>query len=202
MQEIYNHYVKNTVHAAELEEQTEAQIRCWIDRIIKAGLPCLVAVSKRNQRKGPLGYVTEKIVGFTYLTELMDSTGMYRFTFELEAYVHPGFVHQGIGKCLLDQMMYLCNTGYNQRGGYEWVNDFEYLKSGKSRIIKTILVNVHYERGEDIEWATSYLGDFGFRRAGRLSQIGHKAGKVVDKVIFQLQTTEVIDPHSIPTIEA
>lgn len=198
---IYNHYVKNSVHAAELEEQTEAQIRSWIDGIIQAGLPCLVAVSKRNQRKGPQGYVTETIVGFTYLTELADSNGMYRFTFELEVYVHPGYIHQGIGKCLLDQMMYMSNTGYNKRGGYEWVNDFEYLKNGKSHTIKTILTNVHYERGENAEWATSYLGDFGFKKAGRISQIGHKAGKVVDKVIFQLQTTEVIDPLSIPMIQ-
>ncbi|KAF1927207.1 uncharacterized protein M421DRAFT_6397 [Didymella exigua CBS 183.55] len=200
--EIYNHYVKETVHAAELEEQTEAQIRFWIDGIIQAGLPCLVAVSKRTQRKGPQGYVTGKIVGLTYLTDLADSKGMYRFTFELETYIHPGFIHQGIGRCLLDQMMYICNTSYIKRDGYEWVNEFEYLKNGTSRIVKTILASVHYEKGEDAEWATSYLGDFGFKKAGRLSQIGHKAGKVVDKVIFQLQTSEVINPQSIPIIQA
>lgn len=200
VQEIYNYYVKETVHASELEEQTEAQIRIFIDGIVQSGLPCLVAVSKRNQRKGPQGYVTEKIVGFTYLTDLADTTGMYRFTFELEVYVHPGFLRQGVGKCLLDQMAHTCNTAYVKRGGYEYIAAYEYFKTGHSRTIKTILANAHYEKGDDVEWATNYMGDFGFKRAGRLSQIGHKAGKVVDKVMFQMHTSEVVDPHSIPAV--
>lgn len=126
---------------------------------------------------------------------------MYRYTFELEIYVHPGYIRQGVGQCLLDRMMYMTNTGYNAKGGYDWVNDFEYLKNGKTRVVKTILTTLHYERGEDVEWATSYLGSFGFKKAGRFSQIGHKLDKVVDKVIFQLQTTEVIDPKSIPMVQ-
>lgn len=190
------------MHASELEEQTETQIRVWIDNIVQSGLPCLVAVSKRNQRKGPQAYVMEPIVGFTYLSDLADSSGMYRFTFELETYVHPGYLQQGIGKCLLDQIMFMSHTEYHKRGGYEYNSESEYLKNGHSRTIKTILANVHYERGYDkeTEWVTSYLGDFGFRKAGRLSQVGYKAGKVVDKLLFQLQTTEIIDPMSIPTM--
>ena len=198
IQTIYNHYVKNTVHACELEEQTETQIRGRIDDIVQKGLPCLVAVAKRNQRKGPQGYASETIVGFVHLDDDVGQSTMHRFTFELEMYVHPGYIRQGIGKCLLDQMMYMANTGYNKKGGFEWVNDFEYLKSGSSRTIKTILVSVHYERGDDVEWTTSYLGDFGFKKAGRFAQVGHKIGKVVDKVMFQTQTTEVINPNSIP----
>ncbi|KAF2624839.1 hypothetical protein BU25DRAFT_125193 [Macroventuria anomochaeta] len=198
---IYNHYVNHTVHAHELEERTEENIRCRIDDTIKVGLPFLVAVAKRNQRRGPQGYVTETIVGFVHLDDYVDQTSMYRYTFELELYVHPGYIRQGIGKCLLDRMMYIANTGYNIKGGYEWVNEFEYLKNGKSRVVKTILATLHYERGDDVEWATSYLGDFGFKKAGRFAQIGHKGGKVVDKVMFQLQTTEVVDPKSIPMVQ-
>ncbi|KAF3043549.1 hypothetical protein E8E11_005770 [Didymella keratinophila] len=199
---IYNHYVKDTVHACELEEQTEAQIRVWIDGIVQSGLPCIVAVSRRNQRKGLQGYVMEPIVGFTYLSDLADSSGMYRFSYELETYVHPGYLQQGIGKCLLDQIVFMCNTGYHQRGGYQYVCESQYLKNGHSRTIKTILANVHYEKGKDeeTEWVTNYLGDFGFKKVGRLSQVGHKAGKVVNKIIFQMHTTEVIDPRSIPTM--
>lgn len=189
------------MQAIELEEQTEAQVCFWIDNIVQADLPCLVAVAKRNQRKGLQGYVSETIVGFVYLDDEVSQSSMYRFTFDLGVYVHPGYVRQGIGKCLLDRMMYITNTGYNAKGGYEWVNDFEYLKNGKSRVVKTILTTLHHERGADVGWTTSYLGDFGFKKAGRFAQIGHKNGKVVDKVMFQLQTTEVIDPKSIPMIQ-
>lgn len=190
------------MYAAELDEQTEAQISSWIDAIVQAGLPCLVAIAKRNQRKGPQGYVSETIVGFVHLEEHAGLSSMYRYTFELALYVHPGYVRQGVGKCLLDQMMYMANTGYNKKGGYEWVNEFQYLKNGKRRSIKTILASVHFERGGDIDWVAEYLSEFGFRKAGRFSQIGYKVGKVVDQILFQLQTTEVIDPNSTPMVQS
>ncbi|XPS75710.1 hypothetical protein M3J09_007781 [Ascochyta lentis] len=198
---IYNHYVANTVHAQELDECTEANIRCRVDDVVQAGLPCLVAVAKRNQRKGPQAYVSETIVGYVHLEDYVNQSSMYRYTFELNLYVHPGYIRQGVGKCLLDRIMYIANTGYDTRGGYEWINDFEYLKNGKGRVIKTILANVHFERGDEIEWTGKYFGDFGFKKAGRFAQVGYKDGKVVDKVMFQLQTTEVIDPKSIPMVQ-
>ncbi|KAJ4362663.1 hypothetical protein N0V95_001371 [Ascochyta clinopodiicola] len=198
---IYNHYVANTVHAHELDELTEASIRGRIDDIVQAGLPFLVAVAKRNKRKGPQGYVSETIVGYVQLDDYVNLSSMYRYTFELELYVHPGYIHQGVGKCLLDRIMYMANTGYKTRGGYEWVNEFEYLKNGKGRVIKTILASFHFERGEEIDWATQYLGEFGFKKAGRFMQVGYKDGKIVDKAMFQLQTTEVIDPKSIPMVQ-
>lgn len=169
----------------------------FVDSIIQSGLPCLVAISKR---KGLQGFVKEPIVGFRYLTELADPNGIYRYSFQLATYVHPDYLQQSIGRCLLDQVVFMCNTGYHQRGGYEYRNESEYLKSGHSRTIKTILANYHYERGygKEAEWMASYLGEYGFKKAGRLSQFGHKAGKVVDKLFFQLQTTEIIDPASIP----
>ncbi|KAJ8105875.1 hypothetical protein OPT61_g9916 [Boeremia exigua] len=199
---IYNYYIANTVEATELEEQTEAQIRTWIDDLVQANLPCLVAVAKRNQRKNPQGYVNDTIVGFIHLEEYAAPPSMYRFTFELALYVHPGYIRQGVGRCLLDQMMDMVNTGYKKKGGFEWVHEVEYLKNGKSRTVKTIVVDYHYERGSDVAWLTSYLGDFGFTRAGRFAQIGHKIGKVVDKVVYQVNTTEVIDPNTIPMIQA
>lgn len=203
LQAIYNHYVTQTVHASEVYEQPAANILSRIDNIIKAGLPFLVAVAKRNQRKSAQGYVTETIIGYVHLEDYVDQSSMYRYTFELSLYVHPGYIRQGVGKCLLDRMMFLANTGYNAKGGYEWINEFEYLKNGKGRVVKTILTDLHYERGDEKnnEWAISYLGEFGFKKAGRFSQIGHKHGKVVDKIMFQLHTTEVIDPQSIPTVQ-
>ncbi|KAJ4991853.1 hypothetical protein SVAN01_02703 [Stagonosporopsis vannaccii] len=199
---IYNHYIKNTVHAAETDEQTEAQISSWIDGIVRAGLPCLVAIAKRNQRKVPQGYVSETVIGFIHLEEYAGLSSMYRYTFELALYVHPGYIRQGVGKCLLDQLMYLSHTGYDKKGGFEYVNEFEYLKNGKHRTIKTILAGAHYERGAEIEWIADYLGEFGFRKAGRFSYAGYKIGQVIDKTWFQVQTSEVIDAKGSPAIQA
>ena len=199
-QTIYNHYVKNTVYAEEVEEQTEVQIRDWIGDIVKAGLPCFVAVAKRNQRKKPgAAYVNETIAGWIHL-EPYSAGPMHRFSSELALYVHPGYVRQGIGKCLLDQLMEYADTSYHKKGGYEYINNFEYLKTGALRILKTITVRMHYESDQDADWATSYFGDYGFKRAGRIYEIGHKNGQVVHVVMFQRHTSEKIDPRSVPKL--
>ena len=57
---------------------------------------------------------------------------------------------------------------------------------------------MHYEQGEDVEWSTNYFGDYGFKRAGRFYEIGHKIGKVVNVVMFQYHTAEKIDPRAVP----
>jgi len=146
--------------------------------------------------------VNEAVVGFVHLEEYACLSSMYRYTFELALYVHPGYIRQGVGKCLLDQLMYLSHTGYSKKGGFEWVNDFEYLKSGKRRTIKTILASTHFEHGEDVEWMADYLGEFGFRKAGRFSHVGYKVGKVIDKTWFQVQTSEVIEAGGVPAAQA
>ena len=139
----------------------------------------------------------ETIVGWAHL-EPYSAGPMHRFSSELALYVHPGYIRQGIGKCLLDKVMDIIDHGYNKKGGYEYINNFDYLKTGKMQIIKTITVRMHYEQGEDVEWSTNYFGDYGFKRAGRFYEIGHKIGKVVNVVMFQYHTAEKIDPRAVP----
>ncbi|CAO2652355.1 Nn.00g006380.m01.CDS01 [Neocucurbitaria sp. VM-36] len=198
--EIYNYYVENTIAANEFDARSEAQMRDRINDITRENLPYLVAVAKGNHPKGTPGYVSEKIVGYINLDDYCDQSSMYRFTFEMEVYVHPGFVNQGIAKCLLDRLLEMANTGYNARGGYEYVNEYEYLKTGPSRVIKTILLNVHHQHGADVQWATDFLSAFKFVRAGRLSHVGFKKDQIVDISIYQHHTTETINPSSIPTV--
>ena len=177
------------------------QIRDWIGDIVKAGLPCFVAVAKRSQRKKPgAANMSETIAGWTHL-EPYSAGPMHRFSSELALYVHPGYVRQGIGKCLLDQLMEYADTSYHKKGGYEYINNFEYLKTGALRILKTITVRMHYESDQDADWATSYFGDYGFKRAGRFYEIGHKNGKVVHVVMFQRHTSEKINPRSVPKLD-
>ncbi|KAF1844140.1 uncharacterized protein K460DRAFT_317343 [Cucurbitaria berberidis CBS 394.84] len=197
--EIYNYYVENSIAANEFDGRTEAQIRDRINGITEAGLPYLVAIARGNQPRGG-GYIREKIVGYINLDDYCDQSSMYRFTFEMELFVHPGYLMKGIAKCLLDRLLEMANTGYNARGGYEYVNEFDYLKTGPSRVIKTILLNVHHQHGADIQWATDYLSAFKFVRAGRISQVGFKKDQIVDVSIYQHHTTETINPGSIPTV--
>jgi hypothetical protein len=125
---------------------------------------------------------------------------MYRYTFELEIYVHPGYLCQNIASCLLDRLLEMANTGYNACGGYDYRNDFEYLKTGPSRVIKIIMLTVHKEHDEKHEKTTDYLKRFKFIRSGHIPQIGFKLGKTVDAHFYRHVTTETIEASGRPTV--
>lgn len=173
-----------------------------INNITREGLPYLVAIARGNRPRGPKGFVSEKIIGYINLDDYCGQSTLHRFTFEMELYVHPGFTCQNVAKCLLDRLLEMVNTGYNALGGYEYVNEYDYLKTGPRRVVKTILLNVFHEHKAEKElppW-TKILGKFKFVRCGHVSQIGYKKGQVVDMSMFQHRTTETIDPKSIPTV--
>ena len=148
--------------------------------------------------------MNEKLVGWINLNDYCSRTSLYRYTFEMELFVHPGHKSKGIGKCLIDKLLEMVDPGYHVRGGYEYVNDYEYLKTGPARVIKTILVNCHHENGEDVdnEWQGKFLKFCKFYRAGRLSSMGYKDGKVVDVTIYTHHTREDINADVPPAVMA
>lgn len=200
MQKIYNHYVRTSIHAHEFEERGDKQIGNRIDATIKAGLPFLVAIARGNQPRGPQAYASETIVGYASLDDYCDQSSMYRYTFELELYVHPGYTSKKVASCLLDRLLEMANTGYNACGGYEYRNESEYLKTGVGRVIKTIMLTAHMEHDNEDKRVMELLRRFKFFRAGHLPYIGYKFGKVVDAHLYRHVTTETIDPSQRPTV--
>jgi GNAT superfamily N-acetyltransferase len=146
--------------------------------------------------------VTEEIVGFVSLDDCADQSSLWRYTFDMEIFVHPGFTRKGIGKCLMDRLLEMADTSYRARGGYQYVNNFEYLKAGPSRVVKTILLNVHHVNGEDPQegWQGKFMKDYTFLRVGRLPQVGHKLDQVVDVSIYAHHTKEQINAGLLPTV--
>ncbi|KAF1914697.1 hypothetical protein BDU57DRAFT_301561 [Ampelomyces quisqualis] len=196
---IYNYYVEETIYANEFDARTCQHILDRIDVVIKAGLPFLVAVSRDSIKKDEQGFIKQKVVGFASLDDYCDQSSMYRYTFELELYVHPGYLRQNIASCLLDRLLEMANTSYNARGGYEYINDGEYLKTGPSRVIKTIMLTVLKENGDTEENDEyKFLKKFKFIRTGHIPTIGYKLGKVVDAVLYRHTTSELIHPHVRP----
>jgi L-amino acid N-acyltransferase YncA len=194
--------VANTIHTNEFDARTEQQIAHRINDVIQTGLPYLVAISKSNQSKATPGYVTEKIVGYINLDDYCDQASLWRYTFQLDIFVHPGFTGKGIGKCLMDRLLEMVDTSYRARGGYEYVNHFEYLKTGPSRVVKTILINVHHVNGVDPqeEWQGKFMKDCTFSRVGRLPLVGYKQDQAVDVSIYAHHTKEHINAAALPTV--
>lgn len=106
---------------------------------------------------------------------------MYRFSYELEIFVKQEFQHKGIGKCLLDRMVTLVDSGYHPRGGYDWLPREDYLRVGCTKMVKTMTVNYPHAHGSHettkMENMTKFLKEFKFRKAGNLREFGYKMGK-------------------------
>ncbi|KAF2261814.1 hypothetical protein CC78DRAFT_583333 [Lojkania enalia] len=201
--QIYNYYVDHTIKANEFESRTASQIAGRINDITSRGLPWIVAILRgRRAHTGEHNYVTEEVVGFIDLDDYCDQGSMYRFTFEMELYIHPFHQRRGVGKCLIDKLLDLVDTGYKFRGGYPYINTGEYLKNGPSRVVKMINCSLPHEAGETDELMgfTSLLKEFNFRRSGHLKQMGYKYGKIVDVSVFQYETKELIEANNQPDI--
>ena len=177
-------------------------MRQRISDITTAGLPYLVAIDRGNRSKLTNQYVNERIVGYIKLEDYCGQSTLFRYTFEMELFVHPGFLNKGIGKCLMDRILEMVDTSYHARGGYQYINDYEYLKAGPSRVIKTILLNVHHENSDEMEngWQSKFLNTFRFSRSGRLRKVGYKLDKVVDVSTYAHHTKEDIDANGRPTV--
>lgn len=122
----------------------------------------------------------------------------WRYSFELDMWVHHEHLHMGIGKCMMDQILKLVNPSYSGKGGYDWRPRGDYLRHGCTRVVKAITFTFpHVGDVEDpehvkLEWVDSFMKDFNFRKAGHIYGLGYKYGKCVDKVIFQTITGEDI----------
>ncbi|PSN74215.1 hypothetical protein BS50DRAFT_627562 [Corynespora cassiicola Philippines] len=197
---IYNHYVRETIFANEFTDRSPIDMLNRINDVKSAGLPFIVAVDRGNPYKCKSKGNSERVVGYCSLDDYCDAGSMYRFTFELDLYVHPDFLRKSVAKCLIDKVLEMSNTGYNARGGYSWINNSDYLKHGPTRRIKCINANVAHKHKADMDWMTKFMDEYQFKRSGHLKRMGYKKGDVVDLTVYQHFTLEDINPDHRPTV--
>ena len=124
----------------------------------------------------------ENIVGFAVAADFGNKTTMYHSSVELELMVHPQFLHQGIGRTLLDRILGALSPDHTVLECAPFLphNDFSYWIGGGSRQAKAIIVNIHYPEGEEdtIRWRKQWLAKYDFKHAGTLPQVGFRKGKL------------------------
>ncbi|KAF2740853.1 hypothetical protein EJ04DRAFT_597894 [Polyplosphaeria fusca] len=198
--DIYNYYIENTISTAEFTKHTVTQITDRIDKITRCGLPWIVAVAPGAPGKARQAYVEDTIVGFAALDDYYDVGSSFRYTYKCEMFVHNDFLHHGIGKCLMDRLLFLVDPGYALRGGYDWKNDGEYLKTGAGRRVKTVIINFPHVQESNVilDQFTAFSKAFGWRKGGHLYDMGYKYGQTIDCTIFQYKTTEQIEAAMRP----
>ena len=227
IRDIYNHYVTYSVCTPEINRRSLVDMEYRYHEIVRNRLPFLVACErgerikprkkKKNQDEEII--LPDKVLGFAFADDYNDMLGMYRFTVEVEIFVHNGHYMKGIGKCLLDKMVGMLDPMYIERGGYD-VEGEELEGIGSSRVVQNVIINIPYETEKPVrlEWIGKWLTNWiGFAQVADLPKVGLKDGKLrvlpfcaqslllsltntrsINLAIFHRSTGANIDPTNPP----
>lgn len=93
--EIYNHYVLNTAISFEVSPVSEEEMWWRAQEYTKTG-PYLVAIDDDG-----------RVMGYAYVHPWKERQA-YCLTFETTVYVHPSFLHGGVGTLLMTELIARC----------------------------------------------------------------------------------------------
>lgn len=198
--QIWNWYIMNHLCSPERDRLSVQVITGRYEDIHDALLPFLVAVDRSSNslknQKSPADTPSEHIVGFSFADDFNDRGGMYRYTVELEMYVKPTYLRNGIGRCLMDRMMLILDEQYLDRAGYEFIGSNTEYSSGGRRNIGNIVIHVPYDAKDDstLCWVRKWLEQWDFMQSGEYREIGLKKRLVVSLAILTRKTGTHIDP--------
>lgn len=196
---IINNYISTSITTPETSPLSTQHLQHRLTDINAARLPFLVAVrnSRNPKPKKSVSFgdsTANTILGVAYADDYNAMTGMYRFTSELELYVHPSHLHAGVGTCLMDAMLSLLDPDFISRGGYD---GGEEVRLGAQRCVSRVVLNLP-RVGNGEEWLEKWLERCGFRRRGLLEGVGVKLGRSVDLGIWMRETGSAVDPKNPP----
>jgi len=179
--DIYKHYANNTVYVSDLQAIDIQGLRERFEWVQKAGLPIIVAIERSGvkSRRKPM---PENVVGFALADEDEGRGTQHSHVACLEVYVLPIYEQKGIGKNLVDRMLYLLDPMYHIVSDVTWdVNedDLDYNTPGGKRVVGTVRAVLYY--GEDertrCNWIDMWLKQYGFERQADFTKAGMKLGK-------------------------
>lgn len=177
--ELYNWHVSNGVCVPECHPVATTHMLDRLRCIKVVSLPFIVAYlpdSTVEKIKGKALGGSGKIIGIAYADDYNDMRGMYRFTAEVEMYVHHEYRQKGVARCLMDKLLHIVAEGYMPRGGYN-VTD-EDLGLGAQRTLSKLIMNVSYNEQDGTKKRLGpCLESFDFEQKGDVDDIGHKLGK-------------------------
>lgn len=219
---IYNWHIEHGPRPAEISAILESDMRVRFDEAVDNKLPFIVAVEKtrgKKQRRGvnrsngmrsnhPIQnfnpnykavIVEEKIVGWGYAADWSASDYIERISAEVEIYVEPHYRMKGVGRCLMDKMMQICDRGHFAQGGYDFhclpEKSFMYSEGGARDLHKIWFIVRTWskpantpedekavkasDRDDEFDlWLKDWLEAWDFEQEGHLKQIGAKNGRL------------------------
>ncbi|KAL4917808.1 hypothetical protein BDW62DRAFT_217818 [Aspergillus aurantiobrunneus] len=160
---IYNWYARNSFDSPNTEDLDQDELSQRIEECRDANLPFIVAIDRRSASTR-----VEKVLGYALARDFDRHHLASRFTAELEVYVKEDHTRLGIGKCLLDKLLEVCDPTYVPRSGYLFEASLEdrsgYYPGGRRRLARLVFTLCYVDR-QDIskhkrvkEWLKEYAG--------------------------------------------
>lgn len=180
---IYNYYVRRSVVVEELEPTEVRQWREILRQTLNDKFAFFVAVMKggKGVQQG-----LEEVVGFAYAEpHTLEEQSSFGYFCEMQVYVSAFdelHIHQGIGKSLVDRVLWSLDSTYHYRNGCAFVCDPKIRASyecGGNLIQKNIMIKVPFDADDDSEfqWIKKWLESFEFVHTGTLPRVGRKLNK-------------------------
>ena len=188
--QIYNQWAVDTSFTVAKEPvDTEYWAQCY-NSCQADKLPFIVAVHMGDKPCRSLKDVKRKkgetLVGFSAATQYGSDNSIYRYSAELELYVHREHLRQGIGRTMLDRMLSAICQGYYLIELAPFLLSKEHRRvdwsGGAMAAIHTVTINLLHSAEEDkenIEWKMKWLsgGRNMFEFVGNIPKIGFKFKK-------------------------
>lgn len=237
---IYNCHIRDGVTPCETREISPSCMGIRMSMSEESRLPFIVA-AKKNQREAkdvpimddeefsrrmslPVTHkqritITkfEVLAGFCCAGSFTASDYVEHTSADLELYVDPRYKRMGVGKCLLDKVLEICDVGHRRKTECAFHCDSAirhmYGPGGKRNVHKIYLqlrkwhvpkaANINLERGrkhsklalaktwedEYGRWMKQWLESFDFDVEGCLQKVGAKNGRYIDLVYLGRETT-------------
>ncbi|GKZ71084.1 hypothetical protein AnigIFM63309_002007 [Aspergillus niger] len=178
---IYNWYAQNSFVSVDIGTVQPDDVRERIQTARDARLPFIVAVERGSghQRETIFGYATAK-----------DYTGWEtsgRYTVELELFVIPEQQRKGIGNCLMDKILQVCDGNHRTKGGYDFNHTgLSGYGLGGHREFARLIFKFTYipEERQSKSWVRDWLAKNNFELQGRLCGVRAKNERLLDVAYF------------------
>lgn len=179
---IYAHYAKDTVFVSDLEPVSMHDFRQRLNWVQSGALPMIVAVESIGKKSRHGNSAQEKIVGFAVADEDEGRATQQSHIACLEVYVHHDYLGKGIGKNIVDRMLYLLDPMYHVVSDVVWdahPDDLDYNTPGGRRVIGTVRAVLYYDNDDRTRcsWINEWLKQYGFDKQADFTKAGMKLGK-------------------------
>jgi L-amino acid N-acyltransferase YncA len=181
---LYNWYVAHAAQCVDLEAMNDAGLRRRINDCKREQLPFIVAVERRAPINGRVvSNQSERIMGYALATDFMGSQTVGRVTADLEVFVDNTKTRLGIGRCLMDKLLEVCDPLHMAKQGYFFncsQEDRSLYSPGGSRKFARLVFSFCYSADNPTEyrWVKEWLErKYKFEEQGLLKGTGLKFGK-------------------------